>query len=75
MKGGVAAEMQSAAAKLHAAIEHTSAVGTDATVLSENGAAASVTITETIDADDLIKLVADVKVKLDFKPLVLLTFI
>lgn len=65
VKGGVAAEMQSAAAKLHAAIEQTATVGIGATVSSENGAPASVTIMETVDADDLIKLVADVKVKLD----------
>ena len=69
MKGGVAAEMQSAAAKLHSAIEQASTVGVDATVSSatnavsnENGAAPSVTIMETVDADDLIKHTADVKV-------------
>lgn len=69
VKGGVAAEMQSAAAKLHAAIEQVSTVGvgaiadsaTDATS-SENGAAPSVTIMETVDADTLIKHAADVKV-------------
>ena len=69
MKGGVAAEMQSAAAKLHAAIEHvsTAVVGATASsatiaVSNENGAAPSVTIMETVDADDLIKHAADVKV-------------
>lgn len=69
VKGGVAAEMQSAAAKLHAAIEQSSTIGVGAAassatnaVSSENGAAPSVTMMETVDADDLIKHVADVKV-------------
>jgi hypothetical protein len=69
VKGGVAAEMQSAAAKLHAAIEHAPTVGVGVTassatnaVSNENGIAPSVTILETVDADDLIKHAADVKV-------------
>jgi len=69
VKGGVAAEMQSAAAKLHAAIEHASTVGaspaansaTNATS-NENRGAPLVTIMETVDADTLIKHAADVKV-------------
>jgi hypothetical protein len=71
IKGGVAAEMQSAAAKLHAAIEQASTVGVGATANSvtnaasnENGAAPPVTITGTVDADDLIKHAADVKVSI-----------
>jgi len=71
VKGGIAAEMQSAAAKLHAAIEQASTVGVGAAANSvtnatsnENGAAPSVTITETVDADTLIKHVADVKVSI-----------
>lgn len=69
VKGGIAAEMQSAAAKLHAAIEQVSTVGVGATANSatdstsnENGAAPSVTIMETVDSDTLIKYAADVKV-------------
>jgi hypothetical protein len=69
VKGGVAAEMQSAAAKLHAAIDQASSVGVGATAntatnttSSENGAAPSTTIVETVDADNLIKHAADVKV-------------
>jgi hypothetical protein len=63
VKGGVAAEMQSAAAKLHAAIEQASTVNVGATANSTNGAAPLVRITETVDADTLIKHVADVKVR------------
>ena len=68
MKGGVAAEMQSAAAKLHAAIEQVSTAGVGATANStnatsnENNTVPSVTITETVDADTLVKHAADVKV-------------
>jgi len=71
VKGGVAAEMQSAAAKLHAAIEQVSVVEVGATansatntVSNENGTASSVTIMETVDADDLIKHAVDVKVNI-----------
>lgn len=81
MKGGIAAEMQSAAAKLHAAIEQASDIGaspaadptTNATS-NGNSAAPLVTVMETVDADTLIKHAADVKVSItDPRLLVILT--
>lgn len=81
MKGGIAAEMQSAAAKLHAAIEQASNISISPAANSaanatsnENRGGPLVTITETVDADTLIKHAADVKVSIiDPHLLVLLT--